>query len=234
MMTSIMKQFLAKSEEFRAAMFREIKEIPFTDETEYRVLATLIMADISSEHGAAIHALARSNCFISATSLLRLQYETLLRAYWLYYCAREDRIKELHQPLDEKNIRTIENHMPSIKEMLIDLNKAAEAEKIHPKAVAMFSEFRELHIRPTNSFVHGGMHAFHRKRDGHIEPMLIQIVQNSNGIEALNAMLQGLMCDSEGNLSLYIVRLQYLYLDCLPMQLDEIAQKFYRENRPPL
>ena len=76
------------------------------------------------------------------------------------------------------------------------------------------------------------MHAFNRQRDGYIEPMLIQIVQNSNGLEALNAMLQGLLCDSEGWLPLYIVRLQHQYLDCLPMQIDDIIKQFYSTNAP--
>ncbi|ULJ63108.1 hypothetical protein MIS46_03370 [Wielerella bovis] len=233
-MTPILKQFLAKSIDFRAAMFREIKEIPFTDETEYQILATLIMADISSEYWEAIHALAYAESFIPAVSLLRLQYESLLRAYWLYYCAKNERISELHQPLDEKNVRSIENHMPNVKEMLVDLDKAVIAGKLHPKSVQMFQEFREMHNQPANSFVHSGMHAFNRQREGFIEPMFIQIVQNANGLEALNAMLQGLLCDSEGWLSLYIVRLQHQYLDCLPMQIENIVQQFYRENAPPL
>ena len=231
-MTPIMQQFLAKSVDFRGAMYREIKTIPFTKETEYRVLATLTMADISSEHWLAIHTLAYSENFISAVSLLRLQYEALLRAHWLYYCAKDEQIKDLHQPLDEKNIRTIENRMPNISEMITDLGKSVEAGIIDTKLAILLQEFKETHVRPTNSFIHSGMHAFNRQRDGYIEPMLIQIVQNSNGLEALNAMLQGLLCDSEGWLTLYIVRLQHQYLDCLPMQIDDIIKQFYSTNAP--
>ena len=184
-----MKRFLAKSEEFCNAMFREIKKIPCTDETEPRISATLIMADISSEHHSAILTLARNGNFISSTSLLRLQYEALLRAYWLYWYAKDERVDALHQPISEQNVKKIENWMPNITEMLADLNKAVDAGKLPKKAVQLFQEFRERHIKPTNSFIHGGMHAFNRQRDGYIEPMLIQIVQNSNGIQTLNAML---------------------------------------------
>ena len=230
MTTSVMKQFLAKSEEFCNAMFREIKKIPCTDETEPRISATLIMADISSEHHSAILTLARNGNFISSTSLLRLQYEALLRAYWLYWYAKDERVDALHQPISEQNVKKIENWMPNITEMLADLNKAVDAEKLPNKAVQLFQEFRERHIKPTNSFIHGGMHAFNRQRDGYIEPMLIQIVQNSNGIQTLNAMLQGAMCDGSG-LSLFpIVQMQYLYMDCLPMDLDKIIQKFYSKE----
>ena len=45
-------------------------------------------------------------------------------------------------------------------------------------------------------------------------------------------MLQGLLCDSEGWLPLYIVRLQHQYLDCLPMQIDDIIKQFYSTNAP--
>ena len=122
--------------------------------------------------------------------------------------------------------------MPNISEMITDLGKSVEAGIIDTKLAILLQEFKETHVRPTNSFIHSGMHAFNRQRDGYIEPMLIQIVQNSNGLEALNAMLQGVLCDSEGWLTLYIVRLQHQYLDCLPMQIDDIIKQFYSTNAP--
>lgn len=80
-MTQTFRVFLAKSYEFCQALYGDIDDIPFTDENEYRILSVLVMLDISSEHGQAIHRLAESGLFISATSLLRLQYEATIRAF---------------------------------------------------------------------------------------------------------------------------------------------------------
>ena len=220
------KNFLIKSKEFHEAIIRKIQTIPFTPETEFRVLATLIMTDISSEHYQSIHLIMENDCFISATSLLRLQYESLLRATWIYWCASNELIEKLHAPLTENKVKNVEKHMPTINHILEDLSQAAALGKISQQHLKLLKEFKDTHLRPTNSYVHSGTHAFSRKKEGFFEPMMIQILQNSNGLESLNALLLGTMTHDE-EIVKYIISMQYIYFDCLPMQIPEIIKRFY-------
>lgn len=224
-MTPNLKQFLAKSTEFRTEIFRYINHIPFTEKNEKRILATLIMSDISSEHCLAIQHLAKMECFISIASLLRLQYESLLRATWLFWCASDDLVEKLHQPLTEQSVK-VEKLIPTINLLLQDLKIVVENGKLPRKAFDLLNEFKVKHIKPVHSFVHSGMHAFNRKKEGYVEPMLIQLVQNSNGLDALNAMILATLIGDERTL-MYIVQMQHLYLDCLPMHIPEIMKQHY-------
>lgn len=228
-MTQPFRVFLAKSYEFCQALYRDIDDIPFTDENEYRILSVLVMLDISSEHGQAIHRLAESGLFISATSLLRLQYEATIRAFWLYYCAKEKIINKLQQPLTEQNVKQFENITPTITIMLEEIEKGIQNQSIPNKAYVLLKGFKDLHFKHSCSYVHSGLHAFNRKKEGFPEPLMIQLLQNSNGLEAINAMLLATMSQSMQTMS-SVLSMQYLYLDCLPMQIPEIMHKFYFNN----
>lgn len=226
MSSSAIKSFLSQSQEFRAAIFRKIKEIPFTDENESRILATLIMLDISSEHWFSIQELIKNEHFISSTALMRLQYESLLRGSWLYWCADDKHIQSLNQALNEQNVKKVERSTPTISVILENLKAKVETGEIPKKFFSLVQEFKEQHLKPVHSFVHSGMHAFNRKKEGYIDPMIIQIGQNANGLEVLNAMLQATLIN-DGEILMYIVQMQYLYLNCLPMPISDIVKTFY-------
>ncbi len=67
--------------------------------------------------------------------------------------------------------------------------------------------------------------------DGFPEPLIIQILQNSNGLEALNAMLLATVVNSSDMIQ-KVLSLQYLYIDSLPMHIPEIMDKFYNIRYP--
>ena len=115
------KKFYAKSLEFREALHRKIKEVPYTKEAEKRILAALTLLDIAIEHGESIHLLAANNCYISATSLLRLQYEATLKAAWIYWVAKDHIIDKWYQSLNETNIKRVDNSTPTLTEILQEL-----------------------------------------------------------------------------------------------------------------
>ena len=55
---------------------------------------------------------------------------------------------------------------------------------------------------------------------------MIQILQNSNGLEALNAMLLATIMNSVPVMN-HVLQTQYLYVDCLPMHIPQIMENFY-------
>ena len=217
--------------DFRKSLLSETDKIPSMDGFNNRETATFILADISSEHGQAVHVLAKDGCNISASSLLRLQFESLIRAQWIYWVAKDDIVERFYKPLTQQNASQAEKRIPTINIILDDLDDAVREGVVPKRAVEMMREFKELTMKPSNSYVHTGMHAFSRKKDGFPEPLIIQILQNSNGLEALNAMLLATVVNSS-NMMQRVLALQYLYIDSLPMHIPEIMDKFYNIRYP--
>ena len=214
------KKFYAKSLEFREALHRKIKEVPYTKEAEKRILAALTLLDIAIEHGESIHLLTANNCYISATSLLRLQYEATLKAAWIYWVAKDHIIDKWYQSLNETNIKRVDNSTPTLTEILQELSIGVEKGIVPNKAFTLLKEFRQQHV-------HSSMLAFSRKKEGYPTGSMIQIMQNSNGLEALCCMMVGDMMQ-DGEIMQYLLNIQLLYLDCLPMQLPDIINTFYK------
>ncbi|GAA0797842.1 DUF6988 family protein [Psychrobacter piscatorii] len=225
-MSAAFKRFYSQSMDFRTSLLSETNKIPNIDDFNNREIATLILADISSEHGHAVHLLAKEGCNISASSLLRLQFESLIRAQWIYWVAKDDIVERFYKPLTQQNASQAEKRIPTINIILKDLDDAAREGIVPERAVAMMREFKELTMKPANSYVHTGMHAFSRKKDGFPEPLIIQILQNSNVLEALNAMLLATVVNSADMIQ-KVLALQYLYIDSLPMHIPQIMEKFY-------
>lgn len=225
-MNPAFKRFYSQSMDFRSSLLRETNNILAMDNFNHRETASLTLADISSEHGHAVHTLAKEGCYISASSLLRLQFESLLKAQWIYWLAKDNTVERLYKPLTQQYATQAERHIPTINIILEELDCAVEGGIVPEKAVKMMKEFKELTLKPSNSYVHSGMHAFSRKKDGFPEPLVIQILQNSNGLEALNAMLLATITNSS-EIMQNVLSLQYLYIDSLPMHIPEIMDKFY-------
>lgn len=217
--------------DFRKSLLSETDKIPSMDGFNNRETATFILTDISSEHGHAVHVLAKDGCNISASSLLRLQFESLIKAQWIYWVAKDDIVERFYKPLTQQNASQAEKRIPTINIILDDLDDAVREGVVPKRAVEMMREFKELTMKPSNSYVHTGMHAFSRKKDGFPEPLIIQILQNSNGLEALNAMLLATVVNSS-NMMQRVLALQYLYIDSLPMHIPEIMDKFYNIRYP--
>ena len=230
-MSVAFKRFYSQSMDFRNSLLSETNKIPSIDGFNHRETATLILADISSEHGYSVHVLAKEGCNISASSLLRLQFESLIRAQWIYWVAKDEVVEKFYKPLTQQHASQAERCIPTINLILDDLDCAAKEGVVPEKAVQMMREFKELTMKPANSYVHTGMHAFSRKKDGFPEPLIIQILQNSNGLEALNAMLLATVVNSS-NMMQRVLALQYLYIDSLPMHIPEIMDKFYNIRYP--
>lgn len=230
-MSTAFKKFYSQSIDFRNSLLSETNKIPSLEAFNHREAATLILADISSEHGYSVHVLANEGCNISASSLLRLQFESLIRAQWIYWVAKEDVVERFYKPLTQQHASQAERCIPTINVILEELDCAAKEGIVPNKAVQMMREFKELTMKPANSYVHTGMHAFSRKKDGFPEPLIIQILQNSNGLEALNAMLLATVVNSTDMIQ-KVLALQYLYIDSLPMHIPEIMDKFYSIRYP--
>lgn len=141
------------------------------------------MCSIAFEHAESAKMLIASGNFTSATGLVRLQYEALVRAMWLLYAAPETAVSKLMCELTSESANKA-NKLPMLSEMLEKLEGKAPQE-----ALNMLMEFKEYSWKPLSSFVHGGIHAIHRHSKGYPTQLLYQMLRISNGVSVMVGML---------------------------------------------
>lgn len=158
------------------------------DTSRSRLSRTL--AKISFEHGSSILELMACGKYTSATSLLRPQYEALVRSLWLHYCAGDPVVERLS---DESRLATSEK-LPTVSEMLDALGRKA------PRSlVTSLLEFRDSSWRPLSSYIHGGMHAVRWTESGFPGRILRQVLCTCDGLLVFTAMQLGEMSGAREN-----------------------------------
>ena len=167
------------------------------------------MCSIAFEHAESAKMLIAAGNFTSATALVRLQYEALVRAMWLVYAASEQAVSKLMCELTADSANKA-NNLPMLSEMLAKLDGKAPKE-----AHDMLLEFREYSWKPLSSFIHGGIHAINRHNKGYPPPLLFQLLKISNGVSTMVGMLLVILAgdiSQQGKIS----AIQKEFLDCLP------------------
>lgn len=174
-----------------------------------RHTSSRIMCGVSFEHAESVKLLTVSGNFTSAVCLLRLQYETLVRAIWLLYAASESEVERLREKLTTESVEKAEK-LPMLSAMLIALEG-----KGPPEVGAQLLEFKEYSWRPLSSYVHGGIHAMSRHSKGYPEQLLIQAIKASNGLSLMAGMLVVVLSGQPGQ-SGRLPQIQFAHMDCLP------------------
>lgn len=184
-------KLLARSAEFEDKMLYIFSHPPF-DKSE-RINVSKILCSVSFEHAESLKLLLASHNFTSAIGILRLQFESLVRAVWVFYGASDIAVSKLTAELNYKNIKRSEK-LPMFSEMIEKLESTAPKNAINP-----ILEFKEFSWKPLNSYVHGGLHAIDRHGKGYPPEILEQALKASNGVNGLVGMFCAVL---SGNQSL--------------------------------
>jgi len=174
-----------------------------------RTSATRIMVSVSFEHAESVKMLAVCGNFTSAVCLLRLQYETLVRAIWLLYSATDQAVGKLQAQMTHESAALAER-LPMLSGMLTELEG-----KGPPEVAAQLLEFKEYSWKPLSSYVHGGIHAMTRHSKGYPEQLLIQTIKASNGLSLMAGMLAVILSGQSGQAG-RVSKIQLAHVDCLP------------------
>lgn len=203
----MINRLLARSVELESKIMEFFALSPFDDSE--RVMASRVMCSIAFEHAESAKVLISTGNLTSATGLVRLQYEALVRAMWLCYAASDIAVSKLASELTQETANKA-NKTPMLSEMLEKLQGKAPQE-----AVDMLLEFKAYSWKPLSSFVHGGIHAIHRHSKGYPLPQLAQMVRISNGVSTMVGMLLVIL-HGGGEQRGKIPRIQKEFADCLP------------------
>ncbi|MEV5117172.1 hypothetical protein MRBLST12_000078 [Stenotrophomonas indicatrix] len=140
-------------------------------------------------------------------ALMRCQYEAFTRSVWILHCAADEQVELLSLP-PETGMN--EKGLPMLTKMLEAFAQVPSLANLLPHLVEM-----KAHAwSPLNSFVHAGVHAMSRSRDGFPTPLAINVVRMSNNMSMMAgqhlAILTGIP-----DLQKDVLRLNETYAGCL-------------------
>jgi hypothetical protein len=174
-----------------------------------RTLSSRVMCNVVYEHARSFKILTGAGSHTSAFALCRLQYEALLRAFWLMFAASEEWVTTLMTDVSQEGEEKA-NKLPLANEML-----AALEGKVPENALLALKDFRSQMWKPLCSFVHCGFHALHRQGGGYPIILIAQVLKISNGLCLMAGnllVMQALDLSLKGR----ITELQENFRDCLP------------------
>ncbi|MGX5218301.1 DUF6988 family protein [Pseudomonas segetis] len=176
-----------------------------------RSIACIRLCLVCHEHGLSVLMLSGIGNSISAASLLRLQFEALVRALWFLYAAPNEDLEKFTGNLTLESLE-LTRKMPSINEMLKALDKA---ENFHAYGKVMLKDVREKLLSEMNSFVHAGIMSYKLQELGTPEVVVIKNIKHSNGISTMAAMALALISTDQSVVPV-MSAVQPKFADCLP------------------
>jgi hypothetical protein len=210
----LIDSLLSRSAELESKLLEFLGLAPFDDSE--RIMASRVMCSIAFEHAESAKMLILAGNLTSATGLVRIQYEALVRAVWLLYAASDTAVSKLTSELTRETADRA-NRLPMLSEMLEKLQGKAPQEPLD-----MLLEFKEYSWKPLSSFIHGGIHAIHRHSKGYPLPLLEQMVRISNGVSVMVGMLLVIL-HGGGEQRGKIPKIQREFADCLPDTRSKIS-----------
>lgn len=140
---------------------------------------------LSMEHATAAMLLMQNGMGAPGIALLRPQFESLVRAFWLMYSASEAQVEKLSMPLTIETARRGDD-LPMLSDMLKRLAVTPEAPA---HIVAQLNAYKDIAWKALNSFTHGGIHPLSKFVTGYPPKLIFDSLCNSNGILMMAAQL---------------------------------------------
>lgn len=203
---------LDRSEEFEDALlicFPDSGYLLAHDTEQSQLVAGACL--LSIEHASVVRSAFAVAAPNSASGLMRLQYEALLRAAWLRWSANPDQIAKLASDLDPESEKAAKN-LPGLMDMLARTIQVAPA-----GMTAHLAEFNEYSRHALNSYVHSGIHPLRRVRDGFPAEMALTLLRMSNGLMHMAYRLLADLSGSQRRMD-RVTRLYREFSDCCPMK----------------
>lgn len=179
------ERLFIRSEEFHKLMEGLLNYPPY--EITLRREISRVLSSAAFEHAESIQGLLLAGNTTSAIALLRLQYESLVRAIWIIYSASEAMVEKLSAELNSENAKKA-NRLPMLSQML------KEMENFTPQnALIPLLEFRDTSWKDLSSFVHGGFHLIHRHGEGYPDWLQETVLRSSNNLNGMNGYFISIM-----------------------------------------
>ncbi|WP_159252527.1 DUF6988 family protein [Xanthomonas phaseoli] len=181
MMSERVEKLFDGSDALLEALGPIIAAPPFDQTAKLQVCRALCL--LSIEHAVASRCLLAAGAGPSTVIIHRAQFEALVRAVWVLYCASEDEVACLQDELTPTS-ESLAARLPMLSKMLIALEAVTQA----AEPLRAFLEFKKYSWAALNSFVHAGAHALHRLRTGFPLELVELVVKQSNALVVMAHM----------------------------------------------
>ncbi|MGB3918304.1 hypothetical protein J9253_01220 [Thiothrix litoralis] len=205
-MNDELKNLLWRSIELELRLLR-FMQLNRADQTD-RTTSSRIMCGIGFEHAESVKMLIAGGNFTSAISLLRLQYEALVRGIWLHYAATDTVIARLMGEFNHEKANRADR-LPLMAQMVQELEGKPPAGDMK-----RLLQFKEYSWKPLSSYVYGGIHVLHRHSKGYLPALLHQAVKASNDVSIMLALHLARLSGKEKPV-LLVPLLEQKFADCL-------------------
>lgn len=196
---------IRRSNDLHAAIVEEVYLVRYHE--DIKNVLTKCLAGIAFEHSNSIMQLMTTNNYTTAVALLRLQYEAVARGKWLHFAAKDSFLDKYAAPID---IKKLPPDFPTITEMIDQISKGPVK-----GPGEMLQSFKDVTWSGMNSYVHNGFLPIERFINGYPNELLIQIMQSSNALNIMIAMVLARMSNDMSLVNL-VKKLQIDFQDCLP------------------
>ena len=204
-----MDDLIAESAAFQRALDAELAAAPPLLLADARHSAAASGTLLSIEHAGVAREAFILGSPHSATGLVRLQYEALVRGAWWLFAADDGEVALLNEPLDE-DADAQGRRWPGATVMQRALQGHAPAGLLAP-----LHQFHAVAWSGLNPYVHAGVHPMQRRLTGFPEPLARQMLQNSNGLLHLAYRLLTSLTGSDASL-MAMSQLWLPHRACLP------------------
>lgn len=192
-----------------AALDRDVEQLlreGWTTSSPRQVIA-MAFCKAALEHAVSQRVLIGQGHHGTALALIRLHYETTIRAAWVQLGAKDDWIKAFTEPVPAG----------SLKEPTLGPPIPAMLDAVEANAADLAREGRLLYqtVKAMHSFVHGGAHLVVHALRGYPPEKLIDVLRNRN---LLCLMLCNVIVVTSGRPELYgsVGRLGKMYSNVMP------------------
>ena len=167
---------------------------------------------LSAAHGEAAFVLVSGGLHAPGYTLLRPQFETLVRGVWLMHAASNTWIEKLSRPLNKETAEAAKDAL-MVAEMLKGLRKSETA----PSGLLdQIETCRNVMWKALNSYNHGGFHPLARFQTGYPRQLSYDVLRNSNAMLAITSQLAAIVTGDPRNM-VPVRTLHTDFADCLPI-----------------
>jgi hypothetical protein len=202
--------FLERNGQFHHRVAEHLAQlVPYPEQRFDLALKSVLL---SVEHGTAAFVLISGGLYAPGYTLLRPQFETLVRGIWLMYAASDTWIEKLSRPL---TVETAEAAKDAL--MLNKMLKALRASGTAPPGLLdQLETCRNVMWKALNSYNHGGFHPLARFQSGYPRQLSYDVLRNSNAMLALVSQLAAIVTGDQRNM-VPVRTLHTDFADCLPI-----------------
>jgi hypothetical protein len=202
--------FLERNSQFHERVAEHLVGlVPFR---EQRYDLALKSALLSTKHGAAAFVLIANQFYAPGYTLLRTQFETLVRGIWFLYAASDHWVEKLSRPLTAETAEAGKDAL-----MVADMLKGLRSSESAPRALLdQLEACRDAIWKVLNSYNHGGFHPLARFQTGYPPKLSFDVLRNSNAMTALASQLAAIATGDRQNM-VPVRALHTDFPDCLPI-----------------